>query len=250
MVTVKHLAALLIVFFTVGCTSGTIDDAPNEELLQKVNNQNELIKVYRAKLSQDDNSETRYKLANAYHIINDYKSSSYYLAPLLLNNSVDKVFLLEGKNQFELGDFEKALKMAEKALKKNEKLAEAYNLKGITLAMKGELEAAEENFNIARKNFANEEDVINNLAMLQILKENYDAAIDLLIPLYLRGIDNKKVSHNLAYALVKSGQIMMADEVLSKSGIKEERESLMLELGMIKPQKIVFNKVKPITKND
>ncbi|EBU6211440.1 TPA: tetratricopeptide repeat protein [Salmonella enterica subsp. enterica serovar 40:-:1,5] len=250
MVTVKQLAASFIVLFTVGCTSGTIDDVPNEKLLQKVNNQNELIKVYRDKLSQDDNGETRYKLANSYHIINDYKSSSYYLAPLLLNNTADKVFLLEGKNQFELGNYDKALKMAEEALKKNEKLAEAYNLKGITLAMKGELVAAEESFNIARKKFANEEDVVNNLAMLQILQENYDAAIDLLMPLYLRGIDNRKVSHNLAYALVKSGQIMMADEVLSKSGVEAERESLMLELGMTKPQTIVFNTVKPTEKND
>jgi hypothetical protein len=70
------------------------------------------------------------------------------------------------------------------------------------------------------------------------------------MPLYLRGIGNKKVSHNLAYALVKSGQTMMADEILSKSGIEAERESLMLELGMTKPQIIVFNPVKPTAKND
>lgn len=236
MVKVKKFLSLLLVVILTGCANSSSSELAQEEVLQKVNNYKELITIYRSKLSQKESQSTRYKLAEYYYLAGDYGSSSYYLSPLLSSNPDEKVYLLEGKNQLELGKLELALNMTNKALKINKKTPEPYNLAGIILASKGELDQAEKHFNEARKRNAKEEDVINNLAMVHILREDYSSAVELLMPLFSRGIENPKINRNLVYSLVKSDQLVLADEVLKRSGVQTGRESLLVELAMIKPR--------------
>lgn len=116
------------------------------------------------------------------------------------------------------------------ALSLNAKNGEAYNILGILQARNGELDAAYQSFSHARELFVPEEQVMNNLAMLMILQENYEQAYNYLMPLYTRGHTTKSILHNLAFVLVKMKKYEEASNVILTNGLDDHPEVLITEL--------------------
>ncbi|MGL9720943.1 tetratricopeptide repeat protein [Symbiopectobacterium sp.] len=236
-----HVLLLLSVFFLEGCVTksgnhNAIDEEQKEFILTKMNDFQGLIKLYREKLNRKEDKKTRYILANHYHSAMDYESSRHYLAPLLVDNPDENILLLEGKNLLEQGHIAEALDKVRAALNKNPENGEALNTQGVLLAQQGNYLAAKVSFDKARTHFVDEDKVINNLAMLAIMQEDYPTARGYLAPLYARGYTGENLLHNLVFVLVKMRDFEGAEAVLHRAKNVDISDGLLESLSKIKPR--------------
>lgn len=243
MVKLICLTALLALFALGGCQnqtgSGELNDSQREYILSKVNNYNGLIKLYREKLSRKEDRDTRYRLAEYYYLAEDFDSSRQYLQPLIANNPDERALLLESKNLMELGHYSDAQAKVSRVIGQNPKSGEAWNMQGILLAQDGDFTGAARAFNQARQRFVDDDIVINNLAMLAIMQNDYATARDYLFSLYSRGHASQKVLHNLVYVLVKLQDFNGAESILQQEKMADRSEGLMEALAKVNPRPLV-----------
>lgn len=244
MVKLIYLVAFLTLFMLGGCqtqsgSGGELNDSQREYILSKVNNYNGLIKLYREKLSRKEDKDTRYRLAEYYYLAEDFDSSRQYLQPLIANNPDERALLLESKNLMELGRHTEAQALISGVLRQNPKSGEAWNMQGILLAQDGDFTGSARAFNQARQRFVDDDIVINNLAMLAIMQNDYATARDYLFSLYSRGHASQKVLHNLVYVLVKLQDFNGAESILQQEKMADRSEGLMEALAKVNPRPLV-----------
>ena len=236
---VKSLLFPLFLFSSVvmtsACTSGNGTSFKNnslasESLLLKVKNYSGLIKIKREELKKSNNPKVRYELANYYYLSQDYRSSMYYLTPLLASGASSDIYLLQAKNLAALGEYKKSLSFVDIALSKQRNNAQGLNLKGVIQAQMGELDAALSSFTQARASYEKEEEVVNNMAMIYIIQKKYTEAVQLLLPIYLRGYSNPQLEHNLIFALAKSGDLRYAKDIMKKRNFTKHPDLLATDL--------------------
>ena len=200
-----------------GCSGGLTnasDDDQKEYILTQLNDYQGLIEIYRKKLSANDNDDDRYHLSELYHNIGDFGSSNVYLDPLVEKKKDEKYLILQAKNYLELGQEANSAKIISTLLAKNGESGELWNLQGVLLAQQGKYSEAITSFEKARGLFYNEEIVINNLAMMAILQQDYLKARNYLLPLYSRKQYRPQTVYNLVYALVKSNDFESARKII------------------------------------
>lgn len=252
MVKIINLAVILSMLLTGGCqtfnNSNELDDSQREYILSKVNNYNGLIKLYREKLSRKEDKETRYQLAKYYYMAEDFESSRQYLQPLLTDNSDERALLLESKNLLELERLAEAQAAISQVIKRNHKNGEAWNVQGILMAQNGDFTGAFSAFNHARQLFVDDDVVINNLAMLAIMQEDYATARDYLLTLYNRGHASQKALHNLVYVLVKLQDFTGAEGILQQEKLSDHAGGLVEALAKVNPRPHAQTARQPVAK--
>lgn len=144
--------------------------------------------------------------------------------------------MLESKNLMELGNNSEAQKTVAEILKQNVKNGEAWNMQGILLTQSGDFTGAYRSFDNARKYFVDDDVVLNNLAMLAIMQNDYPRARDYLLPLYNRGHASQKALHNLVYVLVKLGDVNSAANILQQEKMADHTDELMEALAKVNPR--------------
>jgi len=238
----KSLFFSTVFFFSLcvvsGCTSShggsnfykNKSSVENESLLIKVRNYSGLIKLKREELKKNNNPKVRYELANYYYLSQDFRSSLYYLKPLLTSGASADIYLLQAKNMSGLGEYKKSLQFVDIALSKDRSNAQGLNLKGVIQAQMGELNKALNSFSQARSGYEKEEDVVNNMAMVYIIQKKYTEAVQLLLPIYLRGYNNRQLDHNLIFALAKSGDLRYAKDIMKKRNFSKHPDLLATDL--------------------
>lgn len=236
---IRLLFLLLPLLCLTGCEglSGRLSrDIPDDQeyILLKVNNYGGLLKLYRERLQQKEDPETRFKVAEYYYMLEDNESSSHFLAPLLASNPTGEVYLLESKNLMEMGKRDQALAMVEKAISIDANNGEAYNVKGMILSELGYFNEAIKSFNQARERFLPDNIVMNNIAMVYILKEDYNQALNYLMPIYTRGDKSSQLVHNLVLCLIKTHDYVRAEKVIREENIPETLEQLVEALRDVK----------------
>ena len=174
-----------------------------------------LIEIYRKKLSLKDSADDRYHLSLLYNKIGDYSSSNIYLKPLVESKGDTKYSLLQAKNLIELGDENAARVILDSLISKDGANGELWNLQGIILAQQGRYSDALRSFEKARGLFYNEEIVVNNIAMMEILQQDYAKARDHLLSLYVRKKYRPQTVYNLVYSLVKMGDYESARKIIA-----------------------------------
>ncbi|MBA7848246.1 hypothetical protein HV205_27955 [Klebsiella sp. RHBSTW-00465] len=220
---VKKLIPILVLAVLTGCSgelSNSSDDDQKEYILTQLNDYQGLIEIYRKRLSVKDNADERYYLAELYNKIGDYSSSNIYLQPLINKSTEQRYLILHVKNLLELGREKECEDILSSLLAKNSSSGELWNLQGVLFAQEGQYEQAVQSFAKARGLFYNEEVVINNLAMMEILQQNYPKARDHLLDLYSRKKYQRQTVYNLVYTLAKtnddeSAQKIIVDEKLT-----------------------------------
>lgn len=237
----SYLALALSALIISGCQNSLfdekkIDQQQKEYILSKVHNYQGMIQLYRDKLSQKDERDTRYRLAELYYQVEDYESSRHYLKPLLKSTKEEKGWLLEGKNLLETENTAEALAAIERVQRLNPDNGEAWNLRGVLLAKSGDFALAEQAFREARLRFVDDNIVLNNLAMLAIMQEDYAVARDYLMPVYARGNISQKMQHNLVFVLVKLQDFQGAEEILRQDKMYSNRDGLLESLARVKPR--------------
>ena len=204
-----------------------------EKFLESSNDYRGLISLYRDILKQREDDTVRYKLEESYYLVGDSKSSNFYLQPL--NNKtggklINDVQLLQIKNYIQLKEYGQAVEQANVYLKKNDKDGQGYNLRGIAYAHLGNLDQAYHDIMSARERFISDSVAINNLAMLNILDKQYKNAVNLLLPQYLNGEREPRLIYNLVFALVKSGDLSYARDIIQQEKLNTSPDLLISAL--------------------
>lgn len=236
----KRTAIAVLLCFLAACSQNSTTIAgkrfsvsqgtADEQLLLKTGNYSGLIKVKQQQLKKNNSPETRYQLAEYYYLSGDFNSSLFHLQKLLAAGGGLKVYLLESKNLNSLKKYKEALSFVDMALNKNKNNGEALNLKGVIQAEMGDLQGALKSFELARNAYFQEESVVNNIAMIYIVQKRYHEAVQMLLPVYLRGYRNPQLEHNLAFALVKTGDLRYAKEIIKRGNYAKNPDMLVADL--------------------
>ncbi|KXZ34559.1 tetratricopeptide repeat protein [Vibrio alginolyticus] len=179
-----------------------------ESLLIKTKNQAGLIELHKAQLQQQESPQTRLKLAQAYFDGHDPESTLFVLTPLLSSSTTlprDELYFLQGRAEYQLGQIEQAQRSLSAALQVNPSSAKALNSISIIYAQQGEWRKAREGFIRARELMFDDVTVKNNLALIDILEQDYQSAAARLLPIYLNGQADDMVTANLALIMAKIG---------------------------------------------
>ncbi|WP_034916615.1 tetratricopeptide repeat protein [Erwinia sp. 9145] len=204
--------------------------AEKERILLKTQNYETLIESNRELLKKKEDPDVRFRLAEYYYLAGNYNSSLHYLKESLLKSPAARVYLLQGKNLIAQRNYDSALKFINMAVQREPGNAEALNLRGVILANKGELKTAMSAFEQARNAFYPEEKVMNNMALVHIAERRYSQAIQMLLPVYLRGYRDNHFTHNLIFALVKDGDLRYAKEIIKRENLSRYPDTLVSAL--------------------
>lgn len=238
---IRSVLVMILLMSGTACTTGSfhydgksnIDkrkEAEKERVLIKSKNYERLITINRDELKKKENPETRFKLAEYYFLANDYNASLHYLKYSLEKNPSARVYLLQSKNLAAQKNNNGALKFVNMAISNEPRNAEALNLRGIILAETGNLSGALGSFEQARNAFYPEEKVVNNIALVHIAERKYTQAVQMLLPLYLRGDRDEIMIHNLIFALAKTGDLRYAREIIKRENITKNPDGLVSSL--------------------
>ncbi|WP_392564690.1 hypothetical protein RHO13_04530 [Orbus wheelerorum] len=251
----KYLFIITIFFIVSGCNNNAskrdLDEEQKIYINETTKNYGGLIELYKKRLKasgSSDNSDTRFKLAQAYYLSEDFSSAKRTLSPLVDQTQDDNILVLYGNilSKTKSPNYNSANEYLNRALQINPKNGEAYNLKGIIEIKLGKYDAANYSFNKSREMFYDENKVLNNLAMLAILGKDYRTAYDYLNILYNKGYRNKTVLYNLIFTLVKLDKVQVAKELCIQNKISNQSTILLEELKRVEPNKSVnFNEIAP-----
>ncbi|WP_281647980.1 hypothetical protein [Parendozoicomonas sp. Alg238-R29] len=244
----QPLLVVLLVLWLTGCVTTRTKptarepEAPvNEALLKAADNHAGLIQLYKTRLQQakteEDNKKYRLLLGTAYLNTNDPDSTLFILEPLLGDQQKDaEVWLLKSQAKLTMGMAEESLKDANTALLYSANDPTILNQQGVAYAAMGKYSDARKSINKARETMFDDLVIKNNLAMLDILEQKYDAAIQRLMPLYTSGQADEKIKSNLIIALVRAGLYNEFKTVYTGGKSEQERMSLFIAISSAKFQ--------------
>ncbi|HEN3610990.1 TPA: tetratricopeptide repeat protein [Yersinia enterocolitica] len=230
------ITALLFTVVLSGCsTNNSISSKEfyyRESILLKANNYPGLITLYRDKLKSKEDDSVRLKLANAYYLTGDIKSSLYYLRPISHKENAS-IYMLQTKNLISNNDNAAAKIVVNKLLAISPDNAEAHNLNSIILANDGEINKAEAAIEKSRSLFISDEIAMNNLAVTAMLDDRYSDAVRILLPDYLAGKRGNLMLHNLVFSLVQLGDAQYAKKIIVAEKMAENPDQLILALSQV-----------------
>jgi len=206
-----------------------------EDILLKAKNYNGLIAMYRSWLKKNDTPESRLKLSRYYYLAGDYKSSLNYLQPLNMKKDL-RVSILQAQNMIALGDYAQAIRVTDRMLQQVPNNAEAFNLRGVALALSGNLEEGKRSIEKSRELFIADDVAINNLATIAMIDGRYQEAVGLLLPQYLRGKKQTQLLHNLVLSLVKVGDRRYARNIIESENLSRDPDALINAMSTISPR--------------
>ncbi|MBW5811748.1 tetratricopeptide repeat protein [Yersinia kristensenii] len=225
---------LIITFILSGCSNNVSNKEfyYRESILLKANNHAGLITLYRNKLKVKEDESIRLKLANAYYLTGDSKSSLYYLQPISHKENAS-IYMLQAKNLINNNNNDGAKIVVSKLLAISPNNAEAHNLNGIILANEGEIHKSEIAIEKSRALFISDEIAMNNLAVVAMLDDRYTDAVRILLPDYLAGKRGRLMLHNLVFSLVQLGDIQYAKKIIVAEKMSDNPDQLVLALSQV-----------------
>ncbi|CQH23104.1 tetratricopeptide repeat protein [Yersinia enterocolitica] len=232
----KKLNTIIIFTFILsGCSNNNVSNKEfyyRESILLKANNHAGLITLYRNKLKVKEDESIRLKLANAYYLTGDSKSSLYYLQPISHKENAS-IYMLQAKNLINNNNNDGAKIVVSKLLAISPNNAEAHNLNGIILANEGEIHKSEIAIEKSRALFISDEIAMNNLAVVAMLDDRYTDAVRILLPDYLAGKRGRLMLHNLVFSLVQLGDIQYAKKIIVAEKMSDNPDQLVLALSQV-----------------
>ncbi|ANS86267.1 secretion protein [Vibrio scophthalmi] len=237
------IISLLMIFFLQGCmaTPDSIEKQANlasfsakESVLEKTGDQGKLISYYKEHLKQDEDERVRLKLVEAYLDAQDLDSADFYFNTLSNNSqfSPDGLYL-KAQIEFAKGNMEATIAAGLEALEARDNYPEVENLLGMAYASQRDINNAWRYFYLARKHFFDDVTIKNNLAVIDLLLEDYGLAISRLEPIYQSGNYDAKIVSNLALAYAKSGKYDQFKALYSNRYTNQEIEDLFIGLRLV-----------------
>ncbi|GAM58824.1 flp pilus assembly protein tadD [Vibrio ishigakensis] len=198
---------LIVVLVLSGCASNSQNqEQQNIEQLTVSNNYSGLVDIYKTKVVENESDwDSQLKLSEAYLNNSDVESADFYISRVLelSPNPPAQAHLIKGKINAKNFLFDDAIEQYSKAIGLGLNSGELYMHRGIALAQTKKYETAIDSFNLARLRGYDETAVKNNIAMVHIYEGDFQAAVDILLPVYEQDTSNNKVSSNLKLSLMK-----------------------------------------------
>lgn len=234
----RYFLPIVGVFLLSACAGGPLKNNQaehyQEDILLKANNHSGLIALYRNQLKHKEDPQVRLKLAQYYYQVGDYQTSLNTLLPL--NNKPDRqIALLRAKNAIALENYAQALQDTDAMMLREPNDAEAWNLRGIALALSGKREEGQRAIEYARALFIADEIALNNLAAIAMLDQRYQHVVELLLPQYLYGKKQPRLLHNLVLSLVKVGDRRSARSIIESENLSDRPDALIDALARVAP---------------
>ena len=217
--------------------SGQNGEAPaNESLLKAADNHAGLIELYKSRLAlaktDQEQQQARLQLGKTYLAINDPESTLFFIDPLLTDGQGDaEIWLLQSQALLALDKPQEAMNAVRTAKQKSSSNPAILNQIGLVHANQGNYSAAREAITQARNQMLDDRVVKNNLAMLDILEQDYSSAIKRLMPLYTSGQADERIKANLVLALVRAGLYNEFKSVYAGAKTDQERQALFIVLS-------------------
>ncbi|WP_087023851.1 hypothetical protein [Thaumasiovibrio subtropicus] len=207
----KAFACLWLMAVLVGCNTtanhSEVDIEKNEAILKTTNDPQGLVDFYKAELAKQDGPRERYKLAEAYLGIDDAESALFYMQPLIEEERLSATgYYLYGRALAMQGEYLKARHAILEAIVREEAMAEAHNFLGVLDAEQGRFDDARSAFNQARALLFDDVTIKNNLAVLDIYQQDYESALNRLLPLWSNGLGDDRIRANMLLAMAKLGR--------------------------------------------
>ncbi|PWI35232.1 hypothetical protein DI392_02905 [Vibrio albus] len=223
---------LLLAFLVGACASGNstiqaqadqVRSESKEQILLNTANREQLITFYKQQLKENYSTETRIKLIEAYLESGDTESASFHLTEIESDEEhAAKIVFLKARVAYLSGNYLEAYQYAQTALSLSASYPEAENLMGLIQAERGELVSAREHFLSARRHYYDDAIIKNNLAVIDLIEENYRSAVQRLQPLYLKTGGDTQITSNLLIAYAKLGEYKAVREILKEQDYSEE----------------------------
>lgn len=177
-----------------------------------------LIKYYKNELLNNPEDEAvRLDLVDSYLKYNDAESAYFYLNYDFLNeHSRMMVHYFKGKILARRMDYQLSKDEYLSSLSKGNESSNLYLQLGIVETQLGNYQQAIKYFNLSRLKGGDDIIIKNNLAVVYIYQSDYESAIEILEPIYLKNKDNKKVEANF-----KISQIGLNKKALKNISKKE-----------------------------
>ena len=254
MAKLKIISALVCVTIMTGCavrpSSGfSNSSALNETFLEQAQNYPRLIELYKEQLKDKESSEVRTKLAQIYIDTQDNESALFTLVPVTTQPGAShEAFYLQGVAQYNLGQMQQALNSLKIAINKAPKDAKSINMQGVVQAELGMLEDARRSFNQSRELMYDDITIKNNLALLDMMEGDYQAAATRLMPIYLNstGKSDPNVKANLAIIVSKLGSFETLRSLYGKEYSDTELFDIFQNLRASQPTQKAMSEAKPI----
>lgn len=195
-----------------------------EQLLRSTGNRDQLITFYKQQLKTSESTEMRIKLIEAYLESGDIESANFHLGEVESDEKhTAKIVFLRARVAYLSGEYKPAYQYAQTALSLSTSYPEAENLMGLIQAERGELGSAREHFLNARRHYYDDTVIKNNLAVIDLIEEDYQSAVSRLQPLYLKEEADERVVANLVIAYAKLGNYNAVKQMLKKLNYKDEQ---------------------------
>lgn len=216
----KRLLLAIGVVLLSGCastkqSSSELEKINKEQMFVEANNYPQLIEFYKNELRQQENTEARLKLGQAYLDHGDAESALFVVSQLPKQARSSQSELILAKAFFALEQLEEAQQHIENVLQFDHRNGEAYNLLGVIQATQGDLTRAEQSFVQSRREFYQDNAVKNNLATLYLIQKQYQKSYLLLRSVYQANPDDQTTRANLIITLIKLDRIDEAKELLA-----------------------------------
>lgn len=214
-----------------------VDAQGKIDLLKSSRNYSALIDIYRKRLEEKDNADDRYSLALYYYRSDDCESAIQYISPVATADIKNRLLFV--RSLIDCEKYVDAVAQTNNGLQQYPGNYDLLNLRGVAESLSGKTTSGRQSIQSARDLFINDRVAINNLAMVDIIDGNYKAAIRLLLPLYQNGCKELPVLHNLVYALIRSGNLSYARQIIEKENLSSNADVLIESLKFVGGNKSV-----------
>jgi len=205
-----------------------------ETVIKETRDQDKLINFYKEYLKQGEDERVRVKLVEAYLDADDLDSANFHYGSLSNNSQFSPHGLyLKARIEFAQGNSAEAINAGLEALEAQQPYPEVENLLGMAYASQHDINNAWRYFYLARKHFFDDTTIKNNLAVIDLMLQDYGLAISRLEPLYQAGNRDATIVSNLALAYAKTGQYDAFKGLYSSRYSPREIEDLYVGLRLV-----------------
>ncbi|MEZ9784700.1 hypothetical protein BCT61_02745 [Vibrio breoganii] len=165
-----------------------------------------LVDFYKQKVIDDRNDwQAQQDLADAYLKNGDLESADFYIQRVLdlSKKPTASAYFIKGQVLARNLDFTNSLVQYSKAIDMGLDSGDVYMQRGISLAQTKQYSKAIDSFNQARLRGYDDVAIKNNIAMVRIYEGDFQAAVDILLPLYEQDSSNELVNSNLKLSALK-----------------------------------------------
>ncbi|MFA0085631.1 tetratricopeptide repeat protein [Vibrio sp. 10N.261.51.F12] len=209
---------LLLSAALVGCETTSQQQSEQSMIsgMEKVNNYDGLIALYKSKLtSGQQDYQVMEQLAYVYFDKGDVESARFYSQYLIDQNVVNSGLLqLQGQIAAENNQFDRAIASYNDSIAQGNTSGKVRVLLGVAYSQSDQFEEAKQQFNLARLRGYDDIAIKNNLAVVYLAQQRFDLVIETLAPVIKEHPTNATVKANLAIALLKLGQVADAKTLL------------------------------------